>query len=112
MTPEEADIARDERKNGRRGGGRNTLPSDSTVQQSNNLTPEEVEVLRDQEKEKMSGQHSPDKFNYVETIHYGNGQTDKFLRFQKTSSDYGGFGSTPSPPKPFKPNAYGSSWEA
>jgi len=146
MTPEEAEIARENAKKNR------GKPKP---------TPAQKEVARDVENEKMRGTHSPDRFQFVETvshrgvaiivdcaaqvdallmaqllmaqllmaqllmtlthtpsntvrtqIHYGNGTSEQHERFGKTSTDYGGFKETPSPPKPFKPALYGSQWEA
>lgn len=102
MTPEEAELARERKKNAPK-----TFNASKPTK-----TPEEKEVERDRINEELRGTFSPDRQAHVETINYGNGTSEKHLRFGKTSNDYGGFGSTPSPPKPFKPALYGSQWEA
>ncbi|GMI62246.1 hypothetical protein ScalyP_jg3641 [Parmales sp. scaly parma] len=77
------------------------------------MTPEEREVAREQKLErKTSGKEpkfSPDsKKGLTETMQYANGESETFERYKRTTDDYGSFGKTPPPPKPFRPKNFES----
>ncbi|GMH87752.1 hypothetical protein TL16_g10951, partial [Triparma laevis f. inornata] len=67
------------------------------------VSPESVEITRDLKRD-LQKKHSPDRFaESTSTIQYGNGTSETFQNWKTCMTDYGGFGKTPLPRKPFKP---------
>ncbi|GMH90472.1 hypothetical protein TrST_g5547 [Triparma strigata] len=67
------------------------------------VSPESAELARDLQKEQKK-KFTPDRYaETTEVLNYGNGEKEVYKPWKTCMTEYGDFGKTPPPRKPFKP---------